>query len=274
MTDDFHITDHWDERSNSHIVVKFRLEKTDLHSKSWFAAEESPEVFIPTNVKALRQECSKCQAMKPQVFASGWMCLNAKCELFWTVDGVLAPEAQEYNPAFLQERLDFEGFLPPYQMRPELIELKNTHGQLFPATRQCWEGIVCVLCGRCNLRRHWDAWRCRTEGCPFEHRLPMDVVPASSVMGDNTYGFQGHGICHDKIFESTISREVRRHGLYREIVYNLGNGFLISHPISNNVINSAPGGPDDMFCQMQKEDCGLERLPMKQSVGKYLKTNL
>ena len=60
-----------------------------------------------------------------------------------------------------------DGFLPPYSMKPELIQSDVSRGQAIPATRQCWEGIVCDICGRCNLRRHWDAWRCRTEGCPF-----------------------------------------------------------------------------------------------------------
>lgn len=95
---------------------------------------------------------------------------------------------------FLKERTIFNGFLPPYAMNPELIQPHAMHRQAFPATKQCWEGIVCKLCGRCNLRRHWDAWRCRTEGCPFEHRSPLDVIPASSVMGDDWHGFQGHGV--------------------------------------------------------------------------------
>ena len=197
------------------------------------------------------------------------MCLNAKCDLFWTINGDLAPEVQEYNLAFLKERWIYDGFLPPYAMNPELIQPDATHGQAFPATRQCWEGIVCKLCGRCNLRRHWDAWRCRTEGCPFEHRLPMDVIPASSVAGDAGYGFQGHGVSQDKVSEPTIKCEVRKHGLYRECVYHLGDGLVVTHLISNNVINSAPGGPDELFCRLQKDDFGLERLPLKQSVGEY-----
>lgn len=96
----------------------------------------------------------------------------------------------------------------------------------------------------------------------------MDVIPASSVMGDTIYGYTGIGINHDNISEEIIECEERQHGFYRECVYQLGNGLTITHHISNNVINSAPGGPDDLFCQLQKEDMGLERLPMKQCVGK------
>lgn len=95
----------------------------------------------------------------------------------------------------------------------------------------------------------------------------MDVIPASSVIGDAGYGFQGHGVSQDKFSEESIEYEVRKHGFYRECVYQLGDGLTITHLISNNVINSAPGGPDDLFCQLQKEDMGLERLPLKQSVG-------
>ena len=95
----------------------------------------------------------------------------------------------------------------------------------------------------------------------------MDVIPASSVTGDAGYGFQGHGVTQDKILEPSIQREVRKHGLYRECVYQLGGGLAIAHLISNNVINRAPGGPDDLFEQLQTQDLGLERLPMKQSVG-------
>lgn len=197
------------------------------------------------------------------------MCLNSKCDLFWKIHGILAPEVQEYNLAFLEERSIFDGILPPYDMEPDLIQLNETHGQTFPVTKQCWEGIVCKLCGRCNLRQHWDAWRCRTEGCPFEYRIPMDVIPASSVMGDTGYGFQGHGITQDKILEAGIQSETRKHGLFRELVYKLGDGLTIAHLISNNIINRAPAGPDELFCQLQKENLGLERLPMKQSVGQY-----
>lgn len=97
----------------------------------------------------------------------------------------------------------------------------------------------------------------------------MDVIPASSVAGDAGYGFQGHGVSQDKVSEPNIKCEVRKHGLYRECVYHLGDGLVVTHLISNNVINSASGGPDELFCRLQKDDFGLERLPLKQSVGQY-----
>ena len=85
----------------------------------------------------------------------------------------------------------------------------------------------------------------------------MDVIPASSVMSDAGYGFQGHGIAQDKILEPEIQCETRKHGLYRECVYQLGDGLVIAHLIPNDAINSATGGPDELFCQLQNEEFGL-----------------
>ena len=69
----------------------------------------------------------------------------------------------------------------------------------------------------------------------------MDVIPASSVMGDAGYGYQGHGVSEDKVLEPSVKCEVRKHGLYRESVYQLGDGLTITHLNFNNVNNSAPG---------------------------------
>ena len=104
----------------------------------------------------------------------------------------------------LEERWVFDGFLPPYAMNPDPFRPNETHGQAFPATRQCWQGIIYKLWGWYNSRRHWGAWRCRTAGCPFEYRFPIDVIPGSSVMGDAGYGFQGHEVAQDKILEPEI----------------------------------------------------------------------
>lgn len=95
----------------------------------------------------------------------------------------------------------------------------------------------------------------------------MDVIAASSVMGDEWYGFQGHGVPQNKVLEPSLECEVKKHGLYRENAYRLGDGLIIAHINSNNTINSAPGGPDELFKRLQVDNLGLERLPMKQSVG-------
>ena len=71
----------------------------------------------------------------------------------------------------------------------------------------------------------------------------MEVIPASSVTGDaGYYGFQGHGIREDKVLEPSIQCDIQKHGLFRECVYKLGNGLVVSHLLSKDIINSAPGG--------------------------------
>ena len=43
----------------------------------------------------------------------------------------------------------------------------------------------------------------------------MDVIPASSVMDDAGYGFQGHSVAQDKILEAEIQCQTRKYGLNR-----------------------------------------------------------
>ena len=141
-------------------------------------------------------------------------------------------------------------------MNPALIQPKETSRKAFPST------------GRCNLRRHRDAWRCRTAGCPFEYSLPMDLIPTSSVMGDRlSIQIQSSNGCYPSVqcdgrcglwlsrpwprprkdLGTAIQCETRKHELYRECLYQLGDGLVIAHLISNDIINSAPTGPDELW---------------------------
>ena len=46
---------------------------------------------------------------------------------------------------------------------------------------------------------------------------------------------------------TAIQCETRKHELYRECLYQLGDGLVIAHLISNDIINSAPVGPDELW---------------------------
>ena len=61
----------------------------------------------------------------------------------------------------------------------------------------------------------------------------MDVIPASSVIRDAFYGYQGHAVPDDKDFEPNIHRKPGKCGLFRETVYQLGEGLSIAHLSSN-----------------------------------------
>ena len=63
--------------------------------RSWSAAKGLPEVHVLTDIKALRKECLECNVTKPQVFASGWMCLSGECALFWTLNGISCARGSE-----------------------------------------------------------------------------------------------------------------------------------------------------------------------------------
>ena len=270
----FHVTDVWDEKSYGKIAVKVRLEKTDLQHKSWWAAENSGSslgILEITKDKAPRATCLVCHQERPQIFAEGWICLNRHCSSFWILDGREIAHGLKltYNPVFLAERTIFDGFLPPFLSVPKPIQATGQHDRLFSVTRQCWRGVVCTRCGRCNSRRDWDAWRCRSEGCDFEWRLPRDIIPASAVMGDLKFGFQGHAICDDEVLDSRIEITEERLGFWRVIRYEIMPGMVISHFCANDVINGKPGGADDIFGILQQGQLNLERQVMDSSVGKY-----
>lgn len=85
----------------------------------------------------------------------------------------------------------------------------------------------------------------------------MDVIQASSVMGDAGYGLQGHDIRQNTVLEPEIQSEIRKHGLNHECVYQLGHGLDIAHLVSNDFIDGAPAGLDELFCRLQKKDLRL-----------------
>ena len=103
--------------------------------RSWSAAKGSPELHVLTDIKALRKECPECNVTKPQVFASGWMCLSGECALFWTLNGISCARGSELQSWSVGLVTAF----CHHAMNPELIQPNATPGQEFPATRQCLE---------------------------------------------------------------------------------------------------------------------------------------
>lgn len=246
------------------------MEKLDLTTKSWWApvgASDPPE-FPDFGTKALRQQCSRCQKESPQVYEQGWMCLHQECDLFWELDGVDPPDNLTYNPLFLNERTRWTGLDPPYAIKAALIDPKSSHDKMFSVSEACTKGVVCPLCGRCVSRRHWDAWRCPTVGCGFIHKLQGEPLSALAVTEDLNNRFEGPAIPEDVMSHAMIKRTLGQHGLYRVHKYDFPFGCTASHIFSNDTINAAPGGSDEVFLGLQTENLGLRRFPLSSSVGK------
>ena len=268
----FHITYIWAEKIKGKVCFKYRIQKRNLSSKSWWAAKTSqplPHAGPDTKIKAFSKECDDCHVTNKQVYQEGWICLNHACSSFWTLSGSAVPRELRFDVAFINELTVFDVWEPPHNMKPDLIDPNGEHSERIPVNKQGWGGIVCPHCGRCNARRHWDAWRCQTEGCSFIRSLPHKMVYLNDVNNGLLDTFHGHAIPADTIEDPKITLKVVKHGFFRMHSYCLSPGSTISHFLSNEPINATPGGANDVFYALQKVDIGLQRFPMKSAVGGY-----
>lgn len=261
---EFHVTDIWAEKTNGKVTWKFRFEKIDLSRKSWWAPEDSnssPEKREASEVKAMRAGCYACHAISIQVFEQAWVCLNEKCELHFMMDGKELSGNLDFHEDFRNKRTAFEGIEAPYSGMPKLPNADGAQQQkTFSVTRQCWKGIVCPDCGGCCQRRDWDAWRCQTVDCGFKLTLPREIIPASAVMGDLLYEYQGHAISEDWWLKEQITCEITTHGFYLIHTFHLPYGITVTHGHANAIINSQPGGANHVFRGLQQAELDLKRL--------------
>lgn len=210
-------------------------------------------------MKASLKECRECHTTSKQIYQQGWMCLNEKCKLHWTLNGKKPAGDLDFHEGFKMERTAFVGFMPPHSLIPRLPNASTSQ----TVTRQCWKGFVCPKCGRCNQRTEWAGWQCLSEDCDYELVPPLEIVPASIFMGELSSHFQGHALSDDD-FNSTQVRCMRStHGFYSVHDYILPFGIRVTHGHSNAVINMQSGGPDDVFRGLQEAKIGLRRLPVQ-----------
>ncbi len=265
VMDFFQVTEIWAEKSNRKTCFKFRFEKIDLDTKSWWAPAGSP-LPARSDAKALRQACMHCKKSNPRVFQDGWMCLNDACNQFWRLNGQEAPTDLTYDPVFLQERHPWPSHIkPPYPLRPELLTADNRTDVNLAVSLASWKGMACPKCGRCNSRTLWHAWKCQTIGCGFEHGIQHNVIDPHSVLPDHGVEFTGHALPQDKYLEPITLREPAYIGDWRINTYDLLPGNHITHFMANGVINNKPGGAHDMFRALQGADLGLQRFPLAMS---------
>ena len=267
----FQVTDVWAERVNGNVCFKYRLEKIDLSSRSWWAIKGSADTVPEPNyhIKATRKTCVQCTKQSPQIFQEGWMCLNEECTLFWTTNGVEPPAVLNYNARFLEERTKFpEHIKPPYPLRPDILEDNPGNDPTYAFSQFGWKGIACPRCGRCNHRAHWDSWRCVTLNCGFTHQVQQPILSPREVLSSGHFvETTGHAIPYDSVDPLVSCREVTFQGNWRIHTYDLIAGNSVTHFFANKAINAVEGGPNDMFINLQKgNSMGLQRFEMKQSM--------
>lgn len=265
----FQLTDYWAEKSNSKVCFKYRFEKIDLKSKSWWAPEGSPLPLLTRTfiVKASILSCAHCHQQYKQVFQQGWICLNENCREFWTLNGKVAPDDLTYSKEFLEERSPWpQNIKPAFDLKPAPLAQDPNHPTL-AISLAAWKGIVCPRCGRCISRTIWEEWQCKTENCGFTHRITQPPISASAVRSDHVVEYDGHALPLDRHDNQVLFRQPAFHGHWRVHTYDLLEGNTVTHFHANRALNEMPGGAHDMFLAMQTANLGLQRFPMKASPG-------
>lgn len=274
--DFFKITDIWYERVGKKAGGKLRLEKLDLGTMSWWAAKDSvaPVSLDQRNLTpAEYPTCDACGNRSPRVYNESWMCLQRSCSRFWTIDGLSPPEDLTFYVPFLQQRSSpIYNARPPFSLVPDLLSTLPSDDKDCGAARAAWKGIVCPLCKRCISRKFWNGWECETPNCGFVHKRPTNAVSLRSVIAEFELGVVGHRppyIPNGNGNGNELQPKVTYMKNYRKDTFTIEGVGSITHYSANNVVNSRPGGPNDLFQELQLADLGLQRYPLQQSVGKY-----
>lgn len=269
--DFFVITNTWEEDCNGLVVRKWRFEKVDLDSKSWWAVKDSPKLPARaerlTGPLAARKTCPVCLKECPQVFALGWMCLNGSCQAFWTKNGLAPPAGLSYNEDFLRERQSEPPQLrAPYILAPEVFQADQGNESTYAYSRGAFKGIVCPNCHRCTSRKYWDGWRCETQDCGFFHSVHQPVISAQASFPDGFKQYDGHAPCYDSWEGPLAQKSIEVYGDWVITTYQLMDGNMIAHFQANKHLNQGKGGADQAFIDLQRDNCmGLQRHKRPQS---------
>ena len=258
-----------------------RLEKLDLATTSWWAAKYS-DPPVPLNRRVLTSAehptCDACGEQSPRVYKESWMCLQRTCKQFWTVSGLAPPVELTFDLPFLRQRSSpIMNSRSAFSLVPDLLSTLPDDTKDCSSARALWKGIVCPRCHRCIARKLWAGWKCETNDCEFEYKLPMRPVSLRSVISEFELGVVGHR----PPFIDTGNKNGNGNGNellrptvtymknYRKDTFTIEGIGSITHYAANSVVNSRPGGPNDLFRELQAADLGLQRFPLQQSVGKY-----
>lgn len=281
VLDYFHITDMWKEKQipkggnkgtedKEVSIWRVRFEKVDLTKPSWWKLDYIPN---PATVKARNQTCMTCNIDSKEIFTVGWFCLNHLCADYFIFPGGQKVDVRrlKYSSEFLQERTPFTEPIPP--LTPPMPDGKGLHGTELASRR----GFVCPLCGSCNRRILWSSWVCENKKCTFVREAPMEPYPMDALQVENENCDKK---CHARRLrygsKHPYATILQRGYLCNSEILSLGSftaslfflpdstgriigGFALL--ASTPEINSRPGGPDELFHELEAQDIGLRRNP-------------
>jgi hypothetical protein len=75
----------WSEELNGYIMVRYRFERKPGEPSWWMPKDATYSTARGELPDPVMQICSSCNRDFPQVYLNGWMCLNSKCDQFWSL---------------------------------------------------------------------------------------------------------------------------------------------------------------------------------------------
>lgn len=260
----FCVTDLWFEDLTGKNGIKVRLEKMDLTEKSWWSVKGSPDP-LPLDQRDFvtrpeSHQCTTCSKKSFRVYEEGWMCLNPKCSLFWTVNGA-PPTDLTFHSTFLNYRTRPDpATVPQSDLAPNFFTTLKDVYSAGSTAREAWRGIVCPKCSQCVSREYWDGWKC-TE-CDFEYMMNMPTLTLDQAGSPDPKR-------RVRPIPSLMSPQIDDQSVapYQKRTYILPGVGSVTHFVANDTINRQPGGPNDMFRNLQTTRLGLKRYPLTQTIG-------
>ena len=135
--------------------------------------------------------------------------------------------------------------------------------------RAAWKGVVCPRCGRCVQRQYWNGWCCSTPNCGWIHKVARTILSPQAVREDHEVEYSGHAVSKDTFeYGQVHMRPASFQGNWRIHEYELSPGNVVTHFFANKPINATPGGPNDLYIALQKEDLSLQRFVKLQAFGR------
>jgi hypothetical protein len=195
------------------------------------------------------------------------MCLQPSCKAFWHVIGRRAPHEPKqsdlvYDPRFLKQKTPWHNDDSDYPLSSNNPEISAYSIDGEDTSQAFWAGIVCPDCGKCNSRLSWTGWERSNPSCSFKKDPPHSLIPAASLQDSVWPLTAAYTLSRDYSSPDVEVRVTFAHG-YRINWYTLpGIDGFIAHMIANKTVREEPGGPNDMFEELQQTDIGLRRRAM------------
>lgn len=275
----FRVVDVWFEKtSNNKIGARVRFQKLDLNQPSWWAVEGSEDPLPLSQrmlIKSQSETCRLCGKSSMLTYESGWMCLQAGCERFWTLRSGNVPTNLAYNALFLNSRQPSDDQIQPkFSLVPDLLADLSEYPDA-STHRVAWRGVVCPKCNKCISRTSWNSWACNDtsntsnhspRACQWEMFMPMPIFSIRSVLADHEVGVTKRGIRIEK--DALIQPKCYFTKPYQIVTYAIGDIGRVVHFSANRSTLKRPNGPNELFKRLQEVDLGLRRYPLRRKFGK------